>query len=184
MMIKITPSPDWYAGFSDFKTISPSTETYYNRIVIRSYVWSAGTDGGLTYTALDDNLDPQTVVKRFVPPGKVKKAGERPVPPKGQFLDPTKTFIPIPAEIECILRVGEGSLVAGVPVNDSDFYPPLYVPRADDFIDGMPPNGAAQRANSKVPNYKAPSGATELFQVQQVYEMALAALVGCLVVLV
>ncbi|KAL3936236.1 MAG: hypothetical protein SGARI_002646, partial [Bacillariaceae sp.] len=58
-MVKITPSPDWFVGFSDFRTISYDTETYYNRVLIQSYVWASGSDGGQTYTALDRDLDPQ-----------------------------------------------------------------------------------------------------------------------------
>jgi hypothetical protein len=129
-MVKMTPSPDWFVGFSDLRTISPVTETYYNRIVIRSWVWDSGTDGGGTYTALDRDLDPQIPVARMT---------QKTVPPKGQFLDPTGTFIPIPAEFECVLRVGEGQVIAGVPFDESEFRPSLHVPRDDDFIDGMPP---------------------------------------------
>ena len=82
-MVKITPSPDWFVGFSDFRTISYDTETYYNRIVIQSFVWDCGTDGGQTYTALDRDLDPQVPVERMRPNN---------VPFKGQFLDPTGMY--------------------------------------------------------------------------------------------
>jgi hypothetical protein len=127
-MVKLTPSPDWFAGFSDLLTISPTTETYYDRIVIRSFVWDSGTDSGQTYTALDRDLDPQLAVTLMTKDN---------VPPNGQFLSPDGTFIPIPCEFECILRVGDGDIVAGKPFNETeDIRPPLYVDRDDDFIDG------------------------------------------------
>jgi hypothetical protein len=149
-MVKITPSPDWFVGFSDFRTISYDTETYYNRVVIQSYVWDSGTDGGQTYTALDRDLDPQIPVYRFCAPPvgdkKTKQAcpdmdkGHIPVPPYGQFLDYTGTYIPTPAEFECVLRVGEGEIYTGTPFNETQIRPPLYVARPDDdFVDGVSP---------------------------------------------
>lgn len=137
-MVKMSPSPDWFVGFSDLRTISPVTETYYNRIVIRSWVWDSGTDSGGTYTALDRDLDPQIPVARMT---------KNSVPPKGQFLDPTGTFIPIPAEFECILRVGDGQIISGVPFDEVDLRPELHMPRDDDFIDGMPPGHGANGKN-------------------------------------
>jgi hypothetical protein len=149
-MVKITPSPDWFVGFSDFRTISYDTETYYNRIVIQSDVWDGGTDGGLTYTALDRDLDPQIPVYRFCAPpvGKTSKRkcpdldkGRIPVPPLGQFLDYTGTYIPTPAEFECVLRVGDGEIYAGNEFNETQIRPPLWVPRPDDdFVDGVSPH--------------------------------------------
>ena len=147
-MVKITPSPDWFVGFSDFRTISYDTETYYNRIVIQSDVWDSGTDGGLTYTALDRDLDPQIPVYRFCAPpvGKSKRKcpdldkGRIPVPPYGQFLDYTGTYIPTPAEFECVLRVGDGEIYAGHEFNETQIRPPLWIPRPDDdFVDGVSP---------------------------------------------
>jgi len=68
-MTKITPSPDWFAGFSDLRTISYDTETYYNQFVVKSYVWDAGTDEGESYHSFDRDLDPQIPCMRFcVPP--------------------------------------------------------------------------------------------------------------------
>ena len=137
-MVKLSPSPDWFVGFSDLRTISPVTETYYNRIVIRSWVWDSGTDGGGTYTALDRDLDPQIPVARMT---------KKTVPPKGQFLDPTGSYIPIPAEFECVLRVGDGEIIAGVAFDEVDLRPLLHMPRDDDFINGMPP-GKGNNANN------------------------------------
>lgn len=127
-MVKLTPSPDWFAGFSDFRVISPTTETYYNRVVIRSYIWDSGTDAGQTYTALDRDEDPQQAISQYTPDN---------VPPKGQFLDPDGEIIPIPCEYECVLRVGDGNYYPGKEFNETeDIRPPFNVPRDDDFIDG------------------------------------------------
>jgi Spondin_N len=129
-MVKLTPSPDWFAGFSDFKTINPATETYYEQFVIRSFVWDAGTDDGQKYTALDRDLDPQWVVTRMTLEN---------VPPMGQFLSPDGTFIPHPCEFECILRVDDRDIVPGKPFDElEDIRPPLYVDRVgyDNFIEG------------------------------------------------
>jgi hypothetical protein len=149
-MVKLTPSPDWFVGFSDFRTISPVTETYYNRIVIKSYVWDSGTDAGGTYTALDRDLDPSIPVARMT---------KNSVPPKGQFLDPTGSFIPIPAEFECVLRVGDGDFFAGVPFQETDIRPELHMPRDDDFIDGMPPGKGGNGNNGGNGNGGNGSGA-------------------------
>lgn len=148
-MVKMQPSPDWFVGFSDFRMISYDTETYFNRVLIQSYVWDSGTDGGQTYTALDRDLDPQIPVYRFCArtEGKVKRScpdltkGRTETPPLGQFLDYTGTYIPPPAEFECILRVGDGDVYAGTPFNETQIRPPLYVPRPDDdFVDGVSPH--------------------------------------------
>lgn len=134
-MVKLTPSPDWFIGFSDFRTISYDTETYFNRIVIQSYIWDSGTDGGQTYTALDRDEDPQLPVKRYVVSDKKRlDAGQLHIPPNGEFLSPDGTFIPTPGEFECVLRVGEGPVIPGEPFNETQIRPPLYVPRDDDWI--------------------------------------------------
>ena len=157
-MVKVTPSPDWFVGFSDFRTISFDTEAYYNRIVIQSYVWDSGTDAGQTYTALDRDLDPQVPVERV----RVDS-----VPRKGQFLSPSQTYIPTPAEFECVLRVGEGPVIPGVPFNESHIRPPLYVPRDDDFIDGVEPHLWKQQKKNK-----KKSGAASIRSVSRVLGVA------------
>mmetsp|Transcript_19747 Transcript_19747/g.31836 ORF Transcript_19747/g.31836 Transcript_19747/m.31836 type:complete len:358 (+) Transcript_19747:118-1191(+) len=163
-MVKITPSPDWFVGFSDFRTISYDTETYYNRIVIQSYVWDSGTDGGLTYTALDRDLDPQIPVYRFCPREGRRQCpdiskGRIESPPLGQFLDYTGTYIPTPAEFECVLRVGEGDVYAGTPFNETQIRPPLYVPRPDDdFVDGVSPHDPEFESKTGMDNPRDGSG--------------------------
>jgi hypothetical protein len=148
-MVKITPSPDWFVGFSDFRTISYDTETYYNRFVIESYIWDSGTDGGQSYTSLDRDLDPQIPCFQFcvrtTDPNSKRQCpdlakGRIDTPPQGQFLDYSGSYIPIPAEFECVLRVGDGQIFPGVEFNETQIRPPLYVPRPDDdFVMGVSP---------------------------------------------
>jgi hypothetical protein len=172
-MTKISPSPDWFVGFSDFRTISYDTETFYNRFVIQSYVWDAGTDDGQNYLSFDRDLDPQVPCMRFcVPPfvgnGGVgtfdsnivhapgatqihhptgntakcpdKEKGRVQVPRAGQFLDYSRSYIPFPAEYECVLRVGNGEVYAGNAFDENQIRPPKFVERPDDdFLDGLSP---------------------------------------------
>jgi len=172
-MAKISPSPDWFVGFSDFRTISYDTETFYNRFVIQSYVWDAGTDDGQNYLSFDRDLDPQVPCMRFcVPPfqgdGGVgtfdsniihapgatqihhptantakcpdKEKGRVQVPRAGQFLDYSRSYIPYPAEYECVLRVGDGEVYAGNAFDENQIRPPKFVERPDDdFLDGLSP---------------------------------------------
>eukprot|EP00532_Pseudo-nitzschia_australis_P007131 CAMPEP_0168177166 /NCGR_PEP_ID=MMETSP0139_2-20121125/8277_1 /TAXON_ID=44445 /ORGANISM="Pseudo-nitzschia australis, Strain 10249 10 AB" /LENGTH=588 /DNA_ID=CAMNT_0008096135 /DNA_START=253 /DNA_END=2019 /DNA_ORIENTATION=+ len=170
-MTKITPSPDWFAGFSDLRTISYDTETYYNRIVVKSYVWDSGTDEGEAYHSFDRDLDPQVPCMRFCVPPNVGSGGDGTydanvqqkdrgiyhpthntptcpdlakgkvaVPRGGQFLDYTATYIPYPAEYECVLRVGDGEVYAGNEFNEDQIRPPKFVARPDDdFLDGLSP---------------------------------------------
>ena len=66
--------------------------------------------------------------------------GRTPIPYGGQFLDYTHSYIPYPAEFECVLRVGDGEIYAGNEFNESQIRPPLYVPRPDDdFLMGISP---------------------------------------------
>mmetsp|Transcript_29159 Transcript_29159/g.62487 ORF Transcript_29159/g.62487 Transcript_29159/m.62487 type:complete len:588 (+) Transcript_29159:179-1942(+) len=172
-MVKITPSPDWFVGFSDFRSVSYDTETFFNRVVIQSYVWDAGTDEGESYLAFDRDLDPQVPCMRFcVPPyagpggegnadsnvahnpgadrihhptGNThrcpdKDKGRTEVPRGGQFLDYSASYIPYPAEFECVLRVGDGEVYAGNPFNETQIRPPKFVARPDDdFLEGISP---------------------------------------------
>ena len=172
-MAKITPSPDWFVGFSDFRSISYDTETFYNRVVIQSYVWDSGTDDGQNYLSFDRDLDPQVPCMRMCVPPHVGEGGigtidsnivHRPgatqihhptgntqkcpdkdkgrvqVPRAGQFLDYSASYIPFPAEFECVLRVGNTEVYAGNAFEESQIRPPKYVARPDDdFLGGISP---------------------------------------------
>jgi hypothetical protein len=156
-MVRMDPSPDWFVGFSDFNTISADTETFYQRFVLESYVWDAGTDQGESYTATD--LDPlnNDVVKQFTPTVTAANtnnnnlpAGYRSVPQGGIFLGPDDAAcIPVPAEFECVLNVGEY-----LPDDaDSEIWPPLYVEREDSCIqdeDGDAGGGSGSMAMYRV----------------------------------
>jgi hypothetical protein len=166
-MVKMQPSPDWFVGFSDFRTISYDTETYFNRVLIQSEIWDSGTDAGQTYTALDRDLDPQLPVYRFCAraSGKSKRQcpdlakGRIETPPLGQLLDYTGTYIPAPAEFECVLRVGEGEVIAGTPFNETQIRPPMYIPRPDDdFVDGVSPHDPEFEEKTGQSNPKESSG--------------------------
>ena len=166
-MTKIAPSPDWFVGFSDMRTISYDTETYYNQFVIQSYVWDAGTDEGQSYLAFDRDLDPQEPCMRFCVPPNLGQGGSgtadtnivhhhpngnnKPCPDRDKgrtaiptgtkpFVDYTLSYIPYPAEYECVLRVGDGEVYAGNAFNESQIRPPKYIARPDDdYLDGISP---------------------------------------------
>lgn len=137
MMTKFTPSPDWFGGFSDLRVISYESETYFNRFVAQSYVWDAGTDAGQSYTALDRDMDPQEPVARIT---------KNNIPHRMPFLSPDESYIPVPLELECVLRVGEGAVIPGIPFDERQIRPPLYVPRPDDdFVEGLEPHNWWQK---------------------------------------
>lgn len=129
-MVRMDPSPDWFVGFSDFPTISPDTETFYERFVLESYIWDAGTDEGETYTATDSDPLQNDVVKQFIAQTENVPAGYRSIPLDGIFLAPSSTCIPVPAEFECVLRIGEQN-----KDESDDLRPPLYVEREDACFD-------------------------------------------------
>lgn len=133
-MVRMDPSPDWFVGFSDYPTINSDTETFYQRFVLESYIWDAGTDQGETYTATD--LDPlqNNVVMQFTAQTENLPAGYKSVPEGGIFLGPpgdASGCIPVPAEFECVLHIGEHP-IGGV---SDDLLPPLYVERQDACLD-------------------------------------------------
>lgn len=94
------PSPDWYTGFYLLDTIDEYDRTYWNRMIIHTYPWDAGTDGGTSYTSIDEDMDPPLNVERIKP----KNA-----PPGGIFISPDGDIRPV-AEWDCMLHVcpGEG----------------------------------------------------------------------------
>jgi hypothetical protein len=109
-MVKITPLPDWFVGFFNFHSILYNMETYFKRILIQSFVWDACTNGGQTYTALDCNMDPQEPVTCI----RVNNAAR-----EGQFISTTGDYVPTLAKFECVLQVGEGSMLGdGIAINE------------------------------------------------------------------
>jgi hypothetical protein len=43
------PSPDWFTGFYMMNTLDVITGRYWERFMLKSYPWDAGTDDGMTY---------------------------------------------------------------------------------------------------------------------------------------
>lgn len=93
------PSPDWYTGFYLLDTIDEYDRTYWNRMIIHTYPWDAGTDEGDTYTSIDLDLDPPINVERIF------KAN---APPGGIFVSPDGDVRPT-AEWDCLLHVCPGT---------------------------------------------------------------------------
>ena len=93
------PSPDWYTGFYLLDVIDEYDRTYWNRIIIHTYPWDAGTDGGTSYTSIDEDMDPPLNVERIY---------KRNVPPGGIFLSPDGNEVRPVAEWDCMLHVCPG----------------------------------------------------------------------------
>ena len=95
------PSPDWYTGFYLLDTIDEYDRVFWNRIIVHTYPWDAGTDGGTSYTSIDEDMDPPLNVER------IYKGN---APPGGIFLSPNGNDVLPVAEWDCMLHVcpGEG----------------------------------------------------------------------------
>lgn len=62
---KISPSPDWFSGFTNFSLFNATTNTWYDSFEIDTYPWDAGTDSGTNYTANDAPTDPPQNISRL-----------------------------------------------------------------------------------------------------------------------
>lgn len=82
----IAPSPDWFSGFYDFDMIDPSTDTWYDKVVIETFPWDAGTDSGTTYESQDDLTIPPYLITQLTP---------RTVPESGVFLSSDGDVLPV-----------------------------------------------------------------------------------------
>lgn len=100
-LVSMQPSPDWFTGFYLLDYLqrngnADNVKYYYDRIKVHTYPWDAGTDGGVSYTALPADLDPPFKASRIV-------AGTSAV--SALFMNPaTGQVLPV-AEWECHLRV-------------------------------------------------------------------------------
>ena len=94
----MSPSPDWYTGFYSFWLIDEFSRTWYDHIKIQTYAWDAGTDAGSTYDSLVSDLDPSLEIQRFVPNN---------APEGGELRGPDGESVPVVAEWECFLIVGD-----------------------------------------------------------------------------
>ena len=91
------PTPDWFTGFYLLDVIDEYDRTYWNRIMIHTYPWDAGTDDGDTYMSVDQDLDPPRNIERIT----TKNA------PHGIFLAPDGRSVRPVAEWDCVLHVCE-----------------------------------------------------------------------------
>jgi hypothetical protein len=97
-IVGFVPSPDWFTGFYLFDTIDEYDRTYFNRFLLHTYPWDAGTDGGETYTSTDIDLDPPVIVSRIYPQNAPGANGNIFVSPQDGSVKPT-------GEFECRLHV-------------------------------------------------------------------------------
>ena len=101
VMAGMSPSPDWYTGWYSFWLLDEYSLTYYDHLKIQTYAWDAGTDGGATYQSLESDLDPPRPIERFV---------NRNAPEGGELRGPDGD-VPVVAEWECFLVVGEQDMI-------------------------------------------------------------------------
>jgi Spondin_N len=99
-IVSMNPSPDWFTGFYLLDVVDEYDRTYWNRIVIHTYPWDAGTDGGTTYTDVDYDLDPTINVERIYAKNAL---------PNGIFLSPAGDEVLPVAEWDCALHVCNSS---------------------------------------------------------------------------
>uniref|UniRef100_A0A0K8STY7 Spondin-1 n=1 Tax=Lygus hesperus TaxID=30085 RepID=A0A0K8STY7_LYGHE len=76
----IDPSPDWIVGVSGLE-LCLSNCSWLDTKTLNLYPWDAGTDSGVTYTALDSPTDPQDHIRRIT--------NSFPADPNSPFYDPT-----------------------------------------------------------------------------------------------
>lgn len=82
----IKPSPDWFSGFYDFNFIDPATDRWYERVVIETFPWDAGTDSGDTYEAPGDLTTPAYLITQLTPGT---------IPDTGVFLSSDGDVLPV-----------------------------------------------------------------------------------------
>lgn len=75
----VMPSPDWFSGCYDLDMLNTATGTWFDKVVIETYPWDAGTDSGETYTAGGVATLPKYLITQFT-------VGT--VPETGVFLSP------------------------------------------------------------------------------------------------
>mmetsp|Transcript_3387 Transcript_3387/g.7089 ORF Transcript_3387/g.7089 Transcript_3387/m.7089 type:complete len:401 (-) Transcript_3387:22-1224(-) len=106
----MSPTPDWFTGFYLLDVIDEYDRTFWNRMIIHTYPWDAGTDDGDTYMSVDQDLDPPKAIQRITP----KNA------PNGIFLSPDGREVRPVAEWDCALHVCE----EGEEYCEPDNWPP------------------------------------------------------------
>ncbi|CAB9519559.1 Extracellular matrix protein [Seminavis robusta] len=102
VMSGFSPSPDWYTGLYHFRLTDKVSRTWYDHIKFQTYPWDLGTDAGVTYISDDFNLDPQIPVEKIT-------TGN--APPGGELKSPDGLTVPVAAEWECYLVIGEEPMI-------------------------------------------------------------------------
>lgn len=62
---KISPSPDWFTGFTDLSILDTSSNTWLASIEIDTFPWDAGTDSGAVYRSENIPTDPLRNITRI-----------------------------------------------------------------------------------------------------------------------
>ena len=62
----IAPSPDWFTGVSDLALAVDGN--WIDEITVPLWAWDSGTDGGLTYMAADEDIQPRQSVRLIASP--------------------------------------------------------------------------------------------------------------------
>ena len=93
---KISPSPDWFTGFSEFNTLNTTSKMWWSEFVIHTFPFDAGTQKG------DEYMADATVEESPLP---IMRFTEETVPSTTNvFLDPDKnTVLPV-VEWNCRLK--------------------------------------------------------------------------------
>ena len=136
-MAGMSPSPDWYTGFYSFWLIDEYSRTWYDHIKIQTYPWDAGTDAGTTYDSLVSDLDPPLPIERFIP---------RTAPEGGELRGADGETVPVVAEWECFLVVGDEPFV----MPDCDYFANPCCNETDKVNCGaMLPNGSPPKLSDE-----------------------------------
>jgi len=102
VMAGMAPSPDWYTGFYSYWMIDEYSRTYYDHLKIQTYPWDAGTDAGQTYKSLKNDLDPSLPIEKMI---------SRTAPTGGELSSPDGSSVPVVAEWECFLVIGDEDMI-------------------------------------------------------------------------
>jgi hypothetical protein len=73
----LAPSPDWFTGVSALPLTNKGA--WIDAAEAMLWVWDAGTDGGATYAAENDDTQPRAVVRLLASPHVLDDGGLRPV---------------------------------------------------------------------------------------------------------
>jgi len=90
---KISPSPDWFSGFTDYSILDRDAGTWLSSVEIDTYPWDAGTDSGAVYRSSDTPTDPPRVITRIQVDTETAEA--RGLPREGIFVNTDGSVLPV-----------------------------------------------------------------------------------------